>query len=79
VRDVAIQGGEVSFHARVLAPAAQTKVMIHSMASKLVGRLPGVSKVSAKMGGGRRPRRINISTAAGHLRPPRRRAQRPPT
>src|SRR6266850_5666890 len=52
VRDVAIQGGEVSFTLAFSAQPPQTKVMIHSMASKLVGRLPGVSKVSAKMGGG---------------------------
>jgi ATP-binding protein involved in chromosome partitioning len=52
VRDVAVQGGEVSFTLAFAAQPPQTKVMIHSMASKLVGRLPGVSKVSAKMGGG---------------------------
>jgi ATP-binding protein involved in chromosome partitioning len=51
VRDVAIHGGEVSFTLAFAAQPPQTKVMIHSMASKLVGRLPGVSKVSAKMGG----------------------------
>ena len=52
VRDVAIHGGEVSFTLAFAAQPPQTKVMIHSMASKLVGRLPGVSKVSAKMAGG---------------------------
>src|SRR2546422_6072668 len=52
VRDGAVQGGEVSFTLAFAAQPPQTKVMIHSMASKLVGRLPGVSKVSAKMGGG---------------------------
>jgi ATP-binding protein involved in chromosome partitioning len=52
VRDVAIQGGEVSFTLAFAAQPPQTKVMIHSMASKLVGRLPGVSKVNAKMGAG---------------------------
>src|SRR5437867_589735 len=52
VRDVAVQGGAVSFTLAFAAQPPQTKVMIHSMASKLVGRLPGVSKVSAKMGGG---------------------------
>jgi ATP-binding protein involved in chromosome partitioning len=51
VRDVAIHAGEVSFTLAFAAQPPQTKVMIHSMASKLVGRLPGVSKVSAKMGG----------------------------
>src|SRR5213083_459466 len=52
VRDVAVEGGAVSFTLAFAAQPPQTKVMIHSMASKLVGRLPGVSKVSAKMGGG---------------------------
>ena len=52
VRDVAVQGGAVSFTLAFAAQPPQTKVMIHSMASKLVGRLPGVLKVSAKMGGG---------------------------
>src|SRR3989442_1647069 len=52
VRDVAVQGDAVSFTLAFAAQPPQTKVMIHSMASKLVGRLPGVSKVSAKMGGG---------------------------
>src|SRR5205823_6844806 len=51
VRDVAVQGGAVSFTLAFAAQPPQTKVMIHSMASKLVGRLPGVSKVSAKMAG----------------------------
>jgi ATP-binding protein involved in chromosome partitioning len=51
VRDLAVHGGEVSFTLAFAAQPPQTKVMIHSMASKLVGRLPGVSKVSAKMGG----------------------------
>jgi len=40
------------------------------MASKLVGRLPGVSK-SARSGGGPAGR-INISTGAGHPQAPRR-------
>ena len=52
VRDLAIHGGEVSFTLAFGAQPAQTKVMIHSMANRLVGRLPGVSKVTAKMGGG---------------------------
>jgi len=52
VRDLAVEGGEVSFTLAFAAQPPQTKVMIHSMASRLVGRLPGVSRVSAKMGGG---------------------------
>ncbi len=52
VRDLAVRGGEVTFTLAFAAQPPQTKVLIHSMASKLVGRLPGVAKVSAKMGGG---------------------------
>jgi ATP-binding protein involved in chromosome partitioning len=51
VRDLAIRGGEVSFTLAFGAQPAATKVLIHSMANKLVGRLPGVARVSAKMGG----------------------------
>src|SRR5215813_3870618 len=52
VRDLAVEGGEVSFTLAFAAQPPQTKVMIHSMASRLVGRLPGVAKVNAKMGSG---------------------------
>jgi ATP-binding protein involved in chromosome partitioning len=52
VRDLAVDGGEVTFTLAFAAQPPQTKVMIHSMASRLVGQLPGVSRVSAKMGGG---------------------------
>ena len=51
VRDLTIRGGDVSFTLAFGGQPAQTKVMIHSMANKLVGRLPGVSRVNAKMGG----------------------------
>jgi ATP-binding protein involved in chromosome partitioning len=52
VRDLAVHGDEVTFTLAFAAQPPQTKVLIHSMASKLVGRLPGVAKVIAKMGGG---------------------------
>ena len=55
VRDLTIRGGDVSFTLAFGAQPAQTKVMIHSMANKLVGRLPGVSRVNAKMGGAAAP------------------------
>jgi len=55
VRDLAVAGGEVSFTLAFGAQPPQTKVMIHSMASRLVGRLPGVSRVNAKMGGAGAP------------------------
>jgi ATP-binding protein involved in chromosome partitioning len=52
VRDVAVRGGDVSFTLAFASQPPQTKAMIHSMATRLVGRLPGVAKVNAKMGGG---------------------------
>jgi ATP-binding protein involved in chromosome partitioning len=55
VRDLAIEGGDVSFTLAFGTQPAQTKVMIHSMANKLVGRLPGVARVSAKIGGAGAP------------------------
>ena len=55
VRDLTIRGGDVSFTLAFGAQPAQTKVLIHSMANKLVGRLPGVSRVNAKMGGAAAP------------------------
>ena len=51
VRDVAVRGGEVSLTLAFSGQAPATKVMLHSMASKLVGQLPGVAKVQVKMGG----------------------------
>jgi ATP-binding protein involved in chromosome partitioning len=66
VRDLAVHGGEVSFTLAFAAQPPQTKVMIHSMASKLVGRLPGVSKVSAKMGGGATAAQQPPSGGHGH-------------
>jgi ATP-binding protein involved in chromosome partitioning len=55
VRDVAVRGGDVSFTLVFASQPPQTKAMIHSMASRLVGRLPGVAKVNAKMGGAGTP------------------------
>src|SRR3954471_12886796 len=55
VRDVAVHGGDVSFTLAFSGQAPATKVMLHSMASKLVGQLPGVAKVQVKMGGAGAP------------------------
>ena len=51
VRDLSVRGGEVSLTLAFSGQPPATKVMLHSMASKLVGRLPGVAKVQVKMGG----------------------------
>ena len=50
VRDVAVRGGEVSLTLAFSGQPPATKVMLHSMASKLLGQLPGVAKVQVKMG-----------------------------
>jgi ATP-binding protein involved in chromosome partitioning len=50
VRDLAIRAGEVSLTLAFAGQPPATKVMMHSMASKLLGQLPGVSKVQVKMG-----------------------------
>src|SRR3982751_4217559 len=55
VRAVAVHGGDVSFTLAFSGQAPATKVMLHSMASKLVGQLPGVAKVQVKMGGAGAP------------------------
>jgi ATP-binding protein involved in chromosome partitioning len=77
VRDLTIHGGDVAFTLAFAGQPPQTKVMIHSMASKLVGRLPGVSKVEAKMGGGASPARETHQHAPGHAGAPGP-PQRPP-
>jgi ATP-binding protein involved in chromosome partitioning len=55
VRDLAVRGGDVSLTLAFTGQPPATKVMLHSMASKLLGQLPGVTKVQVKMGGGGAP------------------------
>jgi ATP-binding protein involved in chromosome partitioning len=55
VRDLSIRDGDVSLTLAFTTQAPGAKVTMHSMASKIVGQLPGVSKVSVKMGGAARP------------------------
>jgi len=55
VRDLSVQGSEVSLTLAFSGQPPATKVMLHSMASKLVGQLPGVAKVNVKMGGAGAP------------------------
>ncbi|HEV8396105.1 MAG TPA: Mrp/NBP35 family ATP-binding protein [Vicinamibacterales bacterium] len=52
VRDIAIAEGQVTFTLAFTTQPPATKALMHSMASKAVARLPGVTKVQAKMGGG---------------------------
>jgi ATP-binding protein involved in chromosome partitioning len=52
VRDVAVTGGSVSLTLAFAGQPAATKAAMHSMATRLVGQLPGVTRVQVKMGGG---------------------------
>jgi len=52
VRDLAIAGGSVSLTLAFTGQPAATKAAMHSMATRLVGQLPGVTRVQVKMGGG---------------------------
>jgi ATP-binding protein involved in chromosome partitioning len=51
VRDLQIAESGVTFTLAFTSQSPQSKVTLHSMASRIVGRLPGVSKVQVKMGG----------------------------
>ena len=55
VRDLAIAGSGLSFTLAFAGQAPATKATVHSMATRLVGQLPGVGNVQIKMGGGSTP------------------------
>ena len=52
VRDLHVHDAEVSFTLAFTTQPAAARATMHSMASRLVGRLAGVAKVQVKMGGG---------------------------
>jgi ATP-binding protein involved in chromosome partitioning len=52
VRDVAIANDQVAFTLAFTTQAPATKAAMHSMASRLVKQMPGVSAVQVKMGSG---------------------------
>ncbi len=52
VRDLQLGESEVSFTLAFTTQSPQSKVTLHSMASRIVGQIPGVAKVQVKMGGG---------------------------
>ena len=52
IRDLAIAESQVSFTLAFTTQSPASKATMHSMASRAVGRVPGVSKVQVKMGGG---------------------------
>ncbi len=57
VRDLRISDSEVAFTLAFTDQSPQSKAVMHSMASRLVGQLPGVSQVKVAMGGASQPAR----------------------
>jgi ATP-binding protein involved in chromosome partitioning len=66
VRDVAIAEGAVSLTLAFSGQTPTTKATVHSMATRLVGQLPGVTRVQVKMGGGGAPASGSHAHAHGH-------------
>ena len=66
VRDVAIAEGTVSLTLAFTGQAPATKATVHSMATRLVGQLPGVTRVQVKMGAGAAPAASGHAHAPGH-------------
>ena len=64
VRDIAIVDGTVSLTLAFTTQAPAAKASLHSMATRVVGQLPGVSRVQVKMGGGPAP--AQHAHAPGH-------------
>ena len=52
VRDLAVDDASVSFTLAFAGQAPATKATVHSMATRLVGQLPGVTRVQVRLGGG---------------------------
>jgi ATP-binding protein involved in chromosome partitioning len=52
VRDLAVEGDRVAFSLVFTSQPPQSRVTMHSMATKLVGQLPGVRDVQVRMGAG---------------------------
>ena len=75
VRDLAIDSGAVSFTLAFAGQAPATKATVHSMATRLVGQLPGVTRVQARMGGAPTPAAASQPAHGhahghGHAQPP---------
>ena len=72
VKELRIADAEVSFTLAFAGQAPATKAALHSGASKAVSQLPGVSRVSVKMGSaaGARPAQAAPAQGHGHGAPP---------
>ena len=69
VQDLRITDGEVSFTLAFAGQSPQSKVALHSGASKAVGQIPGVGRVSVKMGAGAAPHAHGHGPGAQPTRP----------
>src|SRR5881628_931142 len=56
IRDLTIADAQVTFTLAFTNQSPASKATMHSMASRAVGQIPGVSKVQVKMGGGAQAR-----------------------
>src|SRR5262249_12676974 len=65
IRDLTIAESQVTFTLAFTNQSAASKATLHSMASRVVGRVPGVSKVQVKMGSGQ-PARPPQAQGHGH-------------
>ena len=75
IHDLQIADSEVSFTLAFTTQSPQAKVTMHSMASRLVSQVPGVSRVHVKMGGVAKPAAAAPAAAApahGHGQGPAR-------
>ena len=66
IRDLTIADSQVTFTLAFTTQSPASKAAIHSMASRVVGRVPGVSKVQVKMGSGQPARPAQAPHAHGH-------------
>src|SRR5437016_1954359 len=66
IRDLAIAESQVSFTLAFTTQSPASRATMHSMASRAVGRVPGVSKVQVKMGSGQAARPPQAPHAHGH-------------
>ena len=66
IRDLTIADSQVTFTLAFTTQSPASKATMHSMASRAVGRVPGVSKVQVKMGSGQPARPAQAPHAHGH-------------
>ena len=66
IRDLTIADTQVTFTLAFTTQSASSKAAMHSMASRVVGLVPGVSKVQVKMGSGQPARPAQAPHAHGH-------------